>query len=218
MTLGKASVTRFTRPRALDLRPTAGRQSAKVSIRRWTSPGTRGSASGCAATAAVGNSSCNSATAAERPTTIWPTTSSAGATSNWLGLPRIRSTTARCGRSPSTTTVCRARRPSRAASGDVKALRTLDEQVLVDSFVEIGGQRWQWKGELRPGQHVVFWPDGAHCPLRTAAQTAGTIVREGRRDDFARRPAHDPLWLPRRAAAARPRTCHASAGRAARNL
>ena len=29
---------------------------------------------------------------------------------------------------------------------------------LVDPFVEIGGRRWEWKGELRAGQYVLFWP------------------------------------------------------------
>jgi len=53
---------------------------------------------------------------------------------------------------PATTTVS-------CAIDAVKALRTLDEQCLVDPFVEIDGDRWQWKGSLRPGQHIVFWPD-----------------------------------------------------------
>jgi hypothetical protein len=42
---------------------------------------------------------------------------------------------------------------------DVKALRSLDEQALRDPFVEIAGKRWEWKGELRSGQYVFFWPD-----------------------------------------------------------
>jgi hypothetical protein len=42
---------------------------------------------------------------------------------------------------------------------DVKALRTLDKQVLTDPFVEIGGKRWEWKGSLGTGQYVFFWPD-----------------------------------------------------------
>ncbi len=33
------------------------------------------------------------------------------------------------------------------------------DKTLVDPFVEIDGQRWQWKGELRAGQYVFFWPD-----------------------------------------------------------
>jgi hypothetical protein len=35
----------------------------------------------------------------------------------------------------------------------------LDDQTLVDPFVEVGGKRWEWKGELRAGQYVFFWPD-----------------------------------------------------------
>ncbi len=35
----------------------------------------------------------------------------------------------------------------------------LDNQTLVDPFVEVGGKRWEWKGELRTGQYVFFWPD-----------------------------------------------------------
>ena len=34
----------------------------------------------------------------------------------------------------------------------------LDNQTLVDPFVEVGGKRWEWKGELRAGQYVFFWP------------------------------------------------------------
>jgi hypothetical protein len=35
----------------------------------------------------------------------------------------------------------------------------LDDQTIVDPFVEVGGKRWEWKGELRTGQYVFFWPD-----------------------------------------------------------
>ena len=70
------------------------------------------------------------------------------------------------------------------AIDDVKALRTLDEQVLVDPFVEIGGKRWQWKGELRAGQYVLFWPDEpVTCyglplsrPERLSEKAAATIL------------------------------------------
>jgi hypothetical protein len=34
----------------------------------------------------------------------------------------------------------------------------LDNETLVDPFIEVGGRRWQWKGELRTGQYVFFWP------------------------------------------------------------
>lgn len=42
---------------------------------------------------------------------------------------------------------------------DIKALRTLDKQELVDPWVEIGGQRWEWQGVLTEGQYLMFWPD-----------------------------------------------------------
>ncbi len=41
---------------------------------------------------------------------------------------------------------------------DVKALRSLDEQSLVDPWVEINGQRWEYSGRVHAGQYVFFWP------------------------------------------------------------
>ena len=41
---------------------------------------------------------------------------------------------------------------------DVKALRALDEQALVDPWVEVNGQRWEFSGRLTAGQYVFFWP------------------------------------------------------------
>ena len=35
----------------------------------------------------------------------------------------------------------------------------LDDQALVDPYVEVGGSRLEWKGELHAGQYVFFWPD-----------------------------------------------------------
>jgi hypothetical protein len=35
----------------------------------------------------------------------------------------------------------------------------LEGKTVVDPFVELDGHRWQWKGELRAGQSVLFWPD-----------------------------------------------------------
>jgi hypothetical protein len=35
----------------------------------------------------------------------------------------------------------------------------LEGKTVVDPFVEIDGHPWQWKGELRVGQSVLFWPD-----------------------------------------------------------
>jgi len=42
---------------------------------------------------------------------------------------------------------------------DVRALRTLDAQTLADPYVEIDGNRWEWKGLLAAGQYLFFWPD-----------------------------------------------------------
>jgi hypothetical protein len=41
---------------------------------------------------------------------------------------------------------------------DVKALPALDELSLIDPYVQVGGQRWTWRGTLSPGQFVFFWP------------------------------------------------------------
>jgi hypothetical protein len=32
-------------------------------------------------------------------------------------------------------------------------------QPILDPYVELAGKRWEWKGALGAGQHVVFWPD-----------------------------------------------------------
>jgi hypothetical protein len=40
----------------------------------------------------------------------------------------------------------------------VKALRTLDEQGVVDPWIEIDGRRLTWTGTLVPGQYLVWWP------------------------------------------------------------
>lgn len=42
---------------------------------------------------------------------------------------------------------------------DVKALGSLDQQSLVDPYVELAGKRWEWKGTLTAGQYVFLWPD-----------------------------------------------------------
>jgi hypothetical protein len=47
------------------------------------------------------------------------------------------------------------------AIDDVKALRGLDRQSVVDPWVEIGGKRIAWKGALGEGQYVVVWPGEA---------------------------------------------------------
>lgn len=41
---------------------------------------------------------------------------------------------------------------------DVKALRTLDEPGVTDPWVEVDGQRLEWKGTLEAGQYLVWWP------------------------------------------------------------
>ena len=87
---------------------------------------------------------------------------------------------------------------------DVKALRTLDEQLLVDPFVEIDGRRWQWKGVLRPGQHIVFWPDEPvtryglplEQPERMSERAASVILPVG--EHAARFGCRGTLQLPAR--------------------
>jgi hypothetical protein len=70
---------------------------------------------------------------------------------------------------------------------DVKALRTLDEQVLTDPYVEIGGKRWEWKGRLGTGQYVFFWPDEPitryglplEQPEKTREKAASVVLTPG---------------------------------------
>ncbi len=40
----------------------------------------------------------------------------------------------------------------------MRALRTADQQAIVDPYVELAGHRWTWKGALAEGQYLVFWP------------------------------------------------------------
>ncbi|WP_165231054.1 hypothetical protein [Aquisphaera insulae] len=40
----------------------------------------------------------------------------------------------------------------------VKALRSLDRQVLTDPWVEIGGRRLTWRGEVEAGQYLAMTP------------------------------------------------------------
>ncbi len=103
------------------------------------------------------------------------------------------------------------------AIGDVKALRTLDEQCLVDPFVEIDGRRWQWEGGLCAGQYVVFWPDEPVTRYGLPPRAARTNVREGRIGDPAHRRARGPVWLSRHASTADPRAHHSPTTGTARN-
>ena len=41
---------------------------------------------------------------------------------------------------------------------DVKALRRVDQQAIVDPYVELGGKRLGPKGSLTEGQYLVLWP------------------------------------------------------------
>lgn len=64
----------------------------------------------------------------------------------------------------------------------------LEGRTVIDPFVEIGGQRWQWKGELGAGQCVLFWPGEPVAryglplsrPERLSEQAAATILPVGR--------------------------------------
>ena len=40
----------------------------------------------------------------------------------------------------------------------IKALRSLDEQQVIDPVVEVGGHRWAYDGALQAGQYLVVWP------------------------------------------------------------
>ncbi len=70
---------------------------------------------------------------------------------------------------------------------DVKALRALDEQALTDPYMEIGGQRWEWKGSLGAGQYVFFWPGEPVTryglplkqPERLSQQAASVVLPPG---------------------------------------
>ena len=60
-------------------------------------------------------------------------------------------------------------------------------QTVLDPFVEVDGHRWQWKGELRPGQHAIFWPGepvarygiSQKQPERSAEKAAAVILPVG---------------------------------------
>ena len=102
------------------------------------------------------------AAAARRPRARWtttsPTTSPAGATSNWPGpaqdpidYSQVRSLTFYYNGLPGRKTVA-------CGIDDVKALRSLDERQVVDPVVEVGDQRFTWYGTLREGQYLILWP------------------------------------------------------------
>jgi hypothetical protein len=41
---------------------------------------------------------------------------------------------------------------------DVKALRSLDTAAIANPWIEIGGRRLSWHGELTAGQYLIRWP------------------------------------------------------------
>ncbi|HOZ47325.1 MAG TPA: hypothetical protein PLO37_04660 [Candidatus Hydrogenedentes bacterium] len=44
------------------------------------------------------------------------------------------------------------------AIDDVKAMPAVDSQRLVDPWADVGGHRFDWRGELSAGQYVFLWP------------------------------------------------------------
>jgi len=42
---------------------------------------------------------------------------------------------------------------------DIKALRRLDDRMIADPRVDVGGKRFAWKGKLTTGQYLFFDPD-----------------------------------------------------------
>jgi hypothetical protein len=63
----------------------------------------------------------------------------------------------------------------------------LEGRTVRDPFVEVDGNRWQWKGELHAGQYVLFWPDERVTryglplkqPERLSERAASTILPVG---------------------------------------
>jgi hypothetical protein len=51
-----------------------------------------------------------------------------------------------------------AKKTVRCAIDDVKALRQVDTPLVRNPFVEINGKKIAWRGDVRPGQFLLYWP------------------------------------------------------------